>query len=178
MVRITKLANRWALSWVRNDQNSWWQRWHPRRCSSCPKKEMCCLDLQFAHICAEDLINNKRSTSSQTHSRVTHTQGDVQSKIVSNPYDSAKYRHDWEEHAGQNKICLCCFFLPCTQPGSQLLNEDATTLVHSFTNALSNEAKIESIKLPQKLKEDYVLFSLSLSFTWNMIIASGIPITE
>ena len=29
-----------------------------------PKKEMCCLDLQFAHICAEDLINNKRSTRS------------------------------------------------------------------------------------------------------------------
>ena len=95
MVRITKLANRWALSWVRNDKNSWWQRWHPRRCSSCPKKEMCCLDLQFAHICAEDLINNKRTTSSQTHSRGTPTQGDVHSKIVSNPYDSGTIDDAW-----------------------------------------------------------------------------------
>ena len=60
-----------------------------------PKKEMCCLDLQFAHICAEDLINNKRNTSSQTHSRVTHTQGDVQSKIASNPRNSGTIDDAW-----------------------------------------------------------------------------------
>ena len=60
-----------------------------------PKKEMCCLDLQFAHICAEDLINNKRSTSSQTHSRVTPTQGDVHSKIASNPRNSGTIDDAW-----------------------------------------------------------------------------------
>ena len=60
-----------------------------------PKKEMCCLDLQFAHICAEDLINNKRGTSSQTHSRVTHTQGDVQSKIASNTRNSGTIDDAW-----------------------------------------------------------------------------------
>ena len=60
-----------------------------------PKKEMCCLDLQFAHICAEDLINNKRSTSSQTHSRGAHTQGDVQSKIASNTRNSGTIDDAW-----------------------------------------------------------------------------------